>query len=108
MSETPNNPKCYGGAMSVARYDWLMEQADGAVLDPAETADGWHFCVTAWDGLLIHPVDVEYKFCTCSHTQSHKRADSYYESLLNFKNFLKENPNLPLDGSPDEWYNTKP
>jgi hypothetical protein len=51
-------------------------------------------------------VDAEYKFCTCPHAQSYKRADSYYESLLNFKEFLKENPQYPLDGTPDEWYNT--
>jgi hypothetical protein len=102
MSDTP-----YTG-MSIERFDALMEQYDDAALTPAERDDGWHFCTTAWDGLLIHPVDAEYKFCTCSHAQSHKRSDSYYESLLNFRNFLKENPNLPLDGTPDEWYNTHP
>ena len=100
MSDTP-----YDG-MSLQRFTDLMKQYDPAALTEQEQAAGWHYCDTAWDGLLISPVDAEYKFCTCSHTQSHKRADSYYESLLNFKNFLKENPNLPLDGSPDEWYNT--
>lgn len=97
----------YAG-MSLQRLIDLNEQGDEAALTSQEQAAGWHFCHTAWDGLLISPVDVEYKFCTCSHAQSHKRDASYYEALLNFGNFLKENPKYPLDGSPDEWYNPQP
>jgi hypothetical protein len=100
MSDTP-----YAG-MSLQRLDELWEKYDDAALTPQERGAGWHYCHTAWDGLLISPVDGEYKFCACPHAQSHKRSDSYYESLLNFKNFLKDNPQYPLDGTPDEWYNT--
>ena len=85
MSEIP---KPFGSAMSVARYDWLMEQADDAALDPGETAAGWHFCTTAWDGLLIHPVDVEYKFCTCAAHQQHRKPDEYYTRLQEYTDWV--------------------
>jgi hypothetical protein len=105
MGQSPVNDTPYAG-MSLQRFTDLMGLYDPAALTQQEQAHGWHYCESAWDGLLISPVDAEYKFCTCPHAQSYKRADSYYESLLNFKEFLKENPQYPLDGTPDEWYNT--
>ena len=95
----------YAG-MSLQRLDELNTKGDEAALTPGEVAAGWHFCHTGWDGLLISPVDAEYKFCACPHTQSHKREAAYYDRLIAFGNFLKENPQHPLDGTPDEWYNT--
>ena len=99
------NVSDYAG-MSLERLIALNEKGDEAALTPGEVGAGWHFCHTGWDGLLISPVDAEYKFCACPHTQSHKREASYYDRLISFGNFLKENPQYPLDGTPDEWYNT--
>ena len=49
--------------MSYARYRDLMHT--GGPLTNEEIAQGWHFCMWGWDGLLIHPTDEEFEHCCC-------------------------------------------
>ena len=54
--------------MTQERFDFLMQPFDDedfiVMLTAAELKNGWHWC-DAWDGLLIHRDDVEFKHCKC-------------------------------------------
>jgi hypothetical protein len=86
----------YAG-MSIERWESLMKKVDAntasdADLTPGERGAGWHFCSLGWDGLLISPIDLEYKHCGCPDKQHHKREASYYERLLKVKQWIKAEP----------------
>lgn len=49
------------------RWKYLMQQFTGdesVVLTKEEVEEGWHWC-DAWDGLLLHPDNAEFAYCTC-------------------------------------------
>lgn len=49
--------------MDIERYKYLVTSKEGVItLD--ELQHGWHFCFD-WDGMLIHPNDPEFEYCTC-------------------------------------------
>jgi hypothetical protein len=54
--------------MTQERFDFLMQPFDDedfiVMLTAKELKNGWHWC-DAWDGLLIHTDDVEFKHCKC-------------------------------------------
>lgn len=86
-----DEPKSCGAGMSLERYDWLMEQGHDYALAKSETDAGWHFCHTAWDGLLIHPMDLEYACCECESQQHHKRTKAYYKELQEYRDWMYNN-----------------
>jgi hypothetical protein len=87
-----SDEKPYAG-MSLERWDTLMNGTGPCVhLTPGEMAAGWHYCNNGWDGLLISPIDLEYKFCRCPEQQHHKREASYYERLQDTTDWVKEEP----------------
>lgn len=51
--------------MTKERYNQLMDD-DHSELNADEWKEGWHFCMTEWDGLLIGPGMPEFKYCNCS------------------------------------------
>lgn len=51
--------------MDKERYQYLWDNHDAELTDE-EIKDGWHFCYSEWDGLLIGPDTPEYECCTCS------------------------------------------
>jgi hypothetical protein len=50
--------------MTKQRYLQLSEDLTSK-LTTEEMTEGWHFCMSEWDGLLIHPECPEYENCTC-------------------------------------------
>lgn len=70
--------KPYAG-MSLERYDWLVQRGSPSDLTEGEIGAGWHYCDHGWDGLLISPIDLEYKYCNCKNQEKYKKSPEYYE-----------------------------
>lgn len=51
--------------MTDERWKQLMDNPDEAVLTEEEITQGWHFCYSEWDGLLVGPGMAENEMCTC-------------------------------------------
>jgi len=49
--------------MTYREYDGFVDE--GRPLRDAHILDGWHYCHSGWDGLLIHKNWIEYEHCTC-------------------------------------------
>lgn len=50
--------------MKDERWRNLMKD-DSAPLTQEEIDEGWHFCASEWDGLLVGPGMFEFEICTC-------------------------------------------
>ncbi len=60
--------------MTLEEYDDYL--SNGHPLRDAEVSDGWHYCHSAWDGLLIHKDWFEAEHCKCEHlVESQRRTD---------------------------------
>ena len=64
--------------MTQERFDFLMQPFDDedfiVMLTADELKNGWHWC-DAWDGLLIHTDDVEFKHCKCEFMNKFRKND---------------------------------
>ena len=49
--------------MTPERFDFLVRN-HSEMLTEDEVKAGWHFCYS-FDGMLIHELDEEYKYCEC-------------------------------------------
>ncbi len=49
--------------MTKDRYNRIMDEEEE--LSKEEFDQGWHFCMSEWDGLLVGPGMEEYKYCKC-------------------------------------------
>jgi len=49
--------------MTYREYDAIMDE--GRPLRDSHARDGWHYCHSAWDGLLIHKDWFEHQYCSC-------------------------------------------
>lgn len=56
----------YKGGMTNERFKLLSDPSCKLFLTEQEMADGWHFCNTGWDGMLVHITDEEMEFCQCN------------------------------------------
>lgn len=61
--------------MTFERYNELMD-TEGSELTHDEMREGWHFCMTEWDGLLIGPGMPEYKYCKCAPYEEQPTTES--------------------------------
>ena len=67
----------YYSPMTKERYDFLSNDEQGVEkkLTEQEINEGWHFCPSGWDLLLIHPSHEEYKYCLCESQQKFKKEN---------------------------------
>jgi len=59
----------YGHGMTKERFKELQYGNADVSLTEEEQMEGWHWCYGGWDGLLMHPLDEEYKYCECDHAK---------------------------------------
>lgn len=63
MAQTINTYQL--ACMTTERYNQLMDD-EKSELTKEEWDQGWHFCMSEWDGLLIGPGMPEFKYCNCA------------------------------------------
>ena len=72
--------------MPYERWDELMDACtndEDIQLTEDEIKAGWHFC-DDWDGLLVHPDDIEFQHCTCHYMKEFRtkeRVKAYEEHV---------------------------
>lgn len=75
--------------MDPERYDFLQNGTGPCVrLTEEEMNEGWHWCLD-WDDLLVHPKDIEFECCNCSHMEKFRNNPDG-----------KQNPDGTLDKTP--------
>ena len=68
-------PNGCGGFTKMTKDQYDDHLVNGYSLSDAEVADGWHYCHSAWDGLLIHRDWFETEHCECENLlESQKRS----------------------------------
>lgn len=64
MNKTRADELIPGTQMTRGRHRFLEFNLEEK-LTKEEVADGWHFCNSEWDGMLIHITSPEFEGCKC-------------------------------------------